>query len=72
MELSLPVDAPSNIVRKRQQQKARAVAGGRIDKALSGVQASDHAKATRKAKLIDLPDGTPLKRPVRRGGAVQA
>jgi len=62
MELSLPSDAPRNIVRKRQQRKARSVAGRHIDEALSGLPISDQAKASRKAKLIDLPDDTPLKR----------
>lgn len=62
MELSLPVDAPRNVVRKRQQLKARAVAGRHIDEALSEVRVSDETKASRKARLIDLPDGTPIKR----------
>ncbi|CAN7619310.1 hypothetical protein [Bosea sp. LjRoot237] len=62
MELSLPADAPRNVVRKRQQRKARSVAGRHIDEALSGLPISDQAKASRKAKLIDLPDDTPLKR----------
>ncbi|WID98549.1 hypothetical protein QO058_10080 [Bosea vestrisii] len=62
MELSLPADAPRNIVRKRQQRKARSVAGSHIDEALSGLPISDQAKASRKARLIDLPDDTPLKR----------
>ncbi|AZO76681.1 hypothetical protein B5U98_13565 [Bosea sp. Tri-39] len=62
MELSLPADAPRNIVRKRQQRKARSVAGRHIDEALSGLPISDQAKASRKAKLIELPDDTPLKR----------
>jgi hypothetical protein len=62
MELSLPADAPRNIARKRQQRKARSVAGSHIDEALSGLPISDQAKASRKARLIDLPDDTPLKR----------
>ncbi|CAN7656140.1 hypothetical protein LJR090_001486 [Bosea sp. LjRoot90] len=65
MELSLPADAPRNIVRKRQQRKARSVAGRHIDEALSGLPISDQAKASRKARLIDLPNGTPSKRPGR-------
>lgn len=65
MELSLPADAPRNIVRKRQQRKARSVAGSHIDEALSGLPISDQAKASRKARLIDLPNGTPPKRPGR-------
>lgn len=69
MELSLPVDAPSNIVRKRQQRLARSVAGRHIDEALSGLPISDQVKASRKATLIDLPDRTPLKRRVRGAGA---
>ncbi|WP_332690713.1 hypothetical protein [Bosea sp. (in: a-proteobacteria)] len=70
MELSLPADAPRNVVRKRQQLKARAIAGRHIDTALSGIPVSDQAKASRKASLIDLPDGTPPKRRSRGAGAV--
>jgi hypothetical protein len=62
MDLSQPADAPGNVTRKRQQLKARAVAGRHIDKALSTIPVSDEAKASRKAKLIDLPAGTPAKR----------
>lgn len=65
MELSLPADAPRNIVRKRQQQKARSVAGRHIDDALSELPISDQAKASRKARLIELPDDTPLKRRIK-------
>lgn len=63
MDPSQPADAPGNVTRKRQQLKARAVAGRHIDKALSTMPASEEAKASRKAKLIDLPAGTPAKRP---------
>jgi hypothetical protein len=62
MDLSQPADAPGNVTRKRQQLKARAVAGRHIDKALSTIPVSDEAKASRKAKLINLPAGTPAKR----------
>ncbi|MDR6874507.1 hypothetical protein J2Y55_005544 [Bosea sp. BE125] len=62
MDLSQPADAPGNVTRKRQQLKARAVAGRHIDKALSTMPVSDEAKASRKAKLINLPAGTPAKR----------
>lgn len=62
MDLSQPADAPGNVTRKRQQLKARAVAGRHIDKALSTMPVSKEAKASRKAKLIDLPAGTPAKR----------
>jgi hypothetical protein len=62
MELSLPVDAPRNVIRKRQQRAARSLAGRHIDEALSELSISDQAKASRKAKLIELPDGTPVKR----------
>lgn len=66
MDPSLPADAPNNVVRKSQQLKARAVAGRHIDQALSRLSVSNEAKAWRKAKLIDLPAGTP---PKRRGNA---
>lgn len=66
MELSLPVDAPRNIVRKRQQRAARSLAGRHIDEALSELPISDQAKASRKAKLIELPDDTPIKRLAKR------
>ncbi|CAD5273594.1 conserved hypothetical protein [Bosea sp. 62] len=66
MELSLPVDAPRNVVRKRQQRAARSLAGQHIDEALSELPISDQAKASRKAKLIELPDDTPIKRPAKR------
>lgn len=66
MELSLPVDAPRNVVRKRQQRAARSLAGQHIDDALSGLPISDQAKASRKAKLIELPDDTPIKRLAKR------
>jgi len=66
MELSLPVDAPRNIVRKRQQRAARSWAGRHIDEALSDLPISDQAKASRKAKLIELPDDTPIKRLAKR------
>lgn len=72
MELSLPIDAPRNVVRKRQQLKARAVAGRHIDEALSEALVSDETKASRKARLIDLPDGTPLKRRGKGAGGKQA
>ncbi len=62
MDLSQPADAPGNVTRKRQQLKARAVAGRHIDKALSTMPLSEEAKASRKAKLINLPAGTPAKR----------
>jgi hypothetical protein len=62
MDLSQPADAPDNVTRKRQQLKARAVAVRHIDKALSTMPVSEEAKASRKAKLIDLPAGTPAKR----------
>lgn len=66
MELSLPVDAPRNVVRKRQQRAARSLAGRHIDAALSELPISDQAKASRKAKLIELPDDTPVKRLAKR------
>lgn len=66
MELSLPVDAPRNVVRKRQQRAARSLAGEHIDEALSALSISDQAKASRKAKLIELPDDTPIKRLAKR------
>jgi len=62
MELTLPVDAPRNVVRKRQQRAARSLAGRHIDATLSELPISDQAKASRKAKLIEMPDGTPVKR----------
>lgn len=66
MELSLPVDAPRNVVRKRQQRAARSLAGRHIDEALSELPISDQAKASRKAKLMELPDDTPIKRLAKR------
>lgn len=66
MELSLPADAPRNVVRKRQQRAARSLAGRHIDAALSQLPISDQAKASRKAKLIELPDDTPSKRLAKR------
>lgn len=68
MDPSLPADSPHNVARKSQQVKARAAAGRHIDKALAKVPASDEAKASRKAQLIDLPDGTPPKRRGKRTG----
>lgn len=68
MDVSRPADSPANLVRKDQQVKARAVAGRHIDKVLAKVPASDDAKASRKAKLIDLPTGTPPKRQRERAG----
>ncbi|WP_103717631.1 hypothetical protein [Bosea psychrotolerans] len=62
MDPSQPADAPGNVTRKRQQLKARAVAGRHIDEALSTMPVSEEAKASRKAKLIELPAGTPVKR----------
>ncbi|WP_139221226.1 hypothetical protein [Bosea sp. OK403] len=62
MDLSQPADAPGNVTRKRQQLKARAVASRHIDKTLSTMPVSEEAKASRKAKLINLPAGTPAKR----------
>lgn len=62
MDRSLPVNSPRNVVRKTQQLEARAIAGRHIDEALSGLPVSDEAKASRKAKLIELPAGTPQKR----------
>jgi hypothetical protein len=62
MDLSLPTHAPDNVTRKSQQLKVRAAAGRHIDKALAKMPASDATKASRKAKLIDLPEGTPPKR----------
>lgn len=62
MDLSHPADSPGNLVRKSLQLKARATAGRHIDKTLAKVSVSDDAKASRKARLIDLPDGTPPKR----------
>ena len=62
MDRSLPLDSPKNVTRKSQQLKARAVAGRHIDEALSDVPISDETKASRKAKLIDMPAGTPDKR----------
>ena len=62
MELTLPVDAPRNVVRKRQQRAVRSLAGQHIDATLSELPISDEAKASRKAKLIEMPDGTPVKR----------
>lgn len=62
MDRSLPVDSRKNVVRKNQQLKARAVAGRHIDEALSDLPISDDTKASRKAKLIDVPAGTPDKR----------
>lgn len=55
MDQSLPVDSLKNVARKSQQLKARAVAGRHIDEALSGLPISDDTKASRKAKLIDVP-----------------
>jgi hypothetical protein len=66
MELTLPVDAPRNVVRKRQQRAARSLAGRHIDEALSELPISDQAKASRKSKLIELPDDTPIKRLAKR------
>lgn len=66
MELSLPADAARNVVRKRQQRAARSLAGRHIDEALSQLPISDQAKASRKAKLIELPDETPSKRLAKR------
>lgn len=66
MEPSLPADAPRNVVRKRQQRAARSLAGRHIDAALSQLPISDQAKASRKAKLIELPDDTPSKRLAKR------
>lgn len=68
MDPSLPADAPDNVARKSKQVKARAVAGRHIDKALAKVPGSDEAKASRKARLIDLPEGTPPKRRDKRTG----
>ncbi|TCR63479.1 hypothetical protein [Bosea sp. BK604] len=68
MDPSHPADSPGNIVRKSQQLKARAAAGRHIDKTLAKVPVSDEAKASRKAKLIDLPDGTPPKPHGKRAG----
>jgi hypothetical protein len=68
MDPSLPADAPDNVVRKSQQVKARAVAGRHIDKALAKVPGSDEAKASRKSRLIDLPEGTPPKKRGKRAG----
>jgi len=62
MDLSLPTHAPDNVTQKSQQLKVRAAAGRHIDKALAKMPASDATKASRKAKLIDLPEGTPPKR----------
>lgn len=72
MELSLPVDAPRNVVRKRQQRAARSLAGRYIDEALSDLPISDQAKASRKAKLIELPADTPIKRLAKRSKPVSA
>lgn len=68
MDLSRPADSPGNLVRKSQQLKARAAAGRHIDKTLAKVPASDEAKASRKTRLIDLPDSTPPKRHGKRTG----
>jgi hypothetical protein len=68
MDPSLPADSPDNVVRKTQQVKARAAAARQIDKALAKVPVSDESKALRKARLINLPDGTPPKRRGKRTG----
>lgn len=72
MELSLPADAPRNVVRRRQQRAARSLAGRHIDEALSELPISDQARASRKAKLIELPDDTPIKRLAKRSKPVSA
>lgn len=65
-ELLLAAGDPRNVIRNRRQRAARSLAGRHIDAALSQLPISDQVKASRKAKLIELPDDTPIKRLAKR------